>query len=207
MATYGASETARSRHETWKAGFGRIARTNMLLSAATAISVAISGWSLTRDREVLYFVMDQDGQMTRIEPVSEPKFQDNQVINFATEAITRSMRITFDEWRDDNAKAAGYYTTEGWPQFVSALESSKTLDYIRDNKLNASATPIQAVIIDRGTDQNGVYSWVVQVQYRVNYQGAGNVDIPREYRADMVVVRVPPQDNPRAIAVSRINVT
>ncbi|PZO74067.1 MAG: hypothetical protein DI629_18800 [Mesorhizobium amorphae] len=206
MARYGAVETARSRFETWRQGFRDMVRINYLLSAATLACVLITGWAVTRPREVLYLVLDQNGQMTQVQPVDEPVFQDNMVINFATEAITRAMRITFDKWREDNAEASIYFTDEGWRQFLEALQASLTLDYIRDNKLNSSATPQDTVIIDRGVDAKGRYSWVVQVNYRINYQGTTGANIDRQYRADMVLVRVPTHENPRAIAVDRINV-
>lgn len=201
---YGGTETALSRHETWRRGFNRLVVIMGVLVAAVFISVIMAFWAVTSKPEPRYFAAREDGGILPIVAVKEPFLTDNQITNFAAEAITRAMTLNFATWRQDLSDASTYFTRpEGWDAYVRSINESGMMDYIVTKKLIATAVANGAVITTRGPNERGVYAWVLQVPLTVTYQSAS--DTQRENLiAEMEIVRVPTWEMSRGVGVRRV---
>ena len=201
---YGGTETALSRHETWRKGFNRLVVIMGVLVVAVLISVVMAFWAATSKPEPRYFAAREDGGILPIVAVKEPFLTDNQVTNFAAEAITRAMTLNYSTWRQDLSDASTYFTRpEGWDAYVSSINTSGTMDYIVTKKLIASAVANGAVITSRGPNERGVYSWILQIPLTVTYESASERQT-ENYLAEVEVVRVPTWEMSRGVGVRRV---
>ena len=201
---YGGVETALSRHETWKKGFNRIVIILGILTVAVVLAVGMAFWAVTSKPEPRYFAAREDGGILPIVAVKEPFLTDNQITNFATEAITRAMTLNFANWRQDLSDASTYFTRpEGWDAYVKSINDSGLMDYIVSRRLIATAVANQAVITQRGANDRGVYGWVVQVPMTVTYQSSSDTQT-ENYIVEMEIVRVPTWEMSRGVGVRRV---
>ena len=204
VSRYGGVETALSRHETWKKGFNRIVIIMGIMVVVTMISVSMAFVAMSSKPEPKYFAAREDGGILPIVAVSEPFLTDNQVTNFATEAITRAMTINFATWRQDLSDATSYFTKpDGWDGFLLSINESGTMEYIVEKRLIATAVANGAVIRERGPNENGVFSWIVQVPITVTYQSASESQV-ENMLAEMEIVRVPTWEMSRGVGVNRV---
>lgn len=201
---YGGVETALSRHETWQKGFNRIVIILGVMVAAVLICVIMAFWALSSKPEPVYFAAREDGGILPIVAVKEPFLTDNQVINFSTEAITRAMTLNFANWRQDLADASSYFTRpEGWDAYLLSINESGMMDYIVTQRLIASTVANGAVITQRGANERGVYSWLVQVPLTVTYQSSSDTQT-ENLLAEIEIVRVPTWEMSRGVGVRRV---
>ncbi len=201
---YGGIETALSRHETWRKGFNRIVIILGVLAVAAVLAVAMAFWAVTSKPEPRYFAAREDGGILPIVAVKEPFLTDNQVNNFATEAITRAMTMNFANWRQDLNDASTYFTRpEGWDAFLLSINSSGTMDYLVTKRLISTAVANGAVITKRGPNERGVYAWIVQVPLTITYQSSSDTQT-ENLLAEMEIVRVPTWEMSRGVGVQRV---
>lgn len=201
---FGASEAKLERYETYKRGFHLATIALGVMGVVTLVSVSMAYWSFTSKPEPRYFATREDGGIIPLIAVNQPFLQDGQVTNFAVEAVTTAMTMDFANWRQDLAASSRYFQRpDGYENFLLALESAKILDFIRDRNLVSTAIANSAVIVGRGVDARGRYSWTLQIPMRVTYQSA-NSQTTQELFAEVVVSRVPTWESPSAIGITRI---
>lgn len=200
----GASEAKLDRYETYKRGFHLATIALGVMSAVTLVSVSMAYWAFTSKPEPRYFATREDGGIIPLIAVNQPFLQDGQVTNFAVEAVTTAMTMNFANWRQDLAAASRYFQRpEGYQNFLTALEAAKVLDFVRERNLVSTAIANGAVIVGRGVDPQGRYSWTLQIPLRVTYQSA-NEQTTQELLAEVVVSRVPTWESPSAVGITRI---
>lgn len=203
---YGATETALSRHETWKKGFNRMIVIMMAMVFVTLTAVGMSFWAITTKPEPLYFAAREDGGILPIVAVREPFLNNNQVTNFATEAITRAMTINFANWRQDLADASSYFTKPaGWEAFVKSIKDSGMMEYIVTKRLIATTVANGAVILESGVNDEGTFYWIVQVPLTTTYESSSDTQTER-LLADLEVVRVPTWEISQGVAIRRVTI-
>lgn len=199
---HGAVEAALARRETYETGFKRLSIANLALCLAVILTsgLAWSGWN--RTIETRYFALAENGNITPVIPISEPHFNNGQVTNFAVEAITRAMTMSFVTWRQDLSEASEYFERPGgWNNFLEALEGSGTLDLIRNRRLISSVVANGATVIQAGV-KDGVYTWVVQVPITVNYQSSSESSSETRL-AELEIHRLSNWETPRGMGISR----
>lgn len=208
MATrYGESEAARARYETWQRGFNRMLIAVLVMVCVSLISVGMAFWAVTSKPEPRYFVAREDGGILPIVALNEPYLTNNQINNFAVEAITRSLTFNFATWRQDLNDASRYFTKpEGYDAFLRTLTESGMRDYVIRNKLITTAVVSGAVVItETGPNDQGIFHWVVQVPLRVTYESASE-NSSATLLAEMEIVRVPTQEMSEGVGVRRVTV-
>lgn len=200
---YGTMETVLSRHETYQTGFRRQTYAQMVMAAATALAVASSWWSFTQVPETKYVLSREDGGLIPLVGVDQPYLNDNQVTNFAVEAITKAMTMSFVTWRQDLSEASEYFERPtGWNNFLEALEGSGTLDLIRNRRLISSVVANGAVITKSGLE-NGRYIRVVQIPITISYQSSSQSTTENRL-AEVEVARLPTWQTSRAMGITRV---
>ena len=201
---FGAAQTALARHETYQAGFNRMALATILMGAVSLVSISAAWWALSSKPEPRYFIAREDGGIIPIVPVDVPYLTDGQVTNFAVEAITRSMTISFVNWRQDLASASEFFERpNGWNNFLEAMEGSGMLEFIRNRRLISSVVANGAVIVKSGPDASGRYAWVVQVPLKITYQSSSETTT-EDRMAEIEISRLPTWQSARGVGITRV---
>lgn len=201
----GAAESPIARHETYQKAFKVSALANVILSIATVASIAMAWTAYSSKPEPRYFATREDGGIIPLVAISQPFLNNGQVTNFAVEAVTRSLTMDFKNWREDLAEASEYFQRpEGWNNFLTAIQESGTLDFVRERRLISNAVANGAVIIDDGIDARGRYSWTVQIPLKITFESANERSV-EEMMAEVVVSRLPTWESTTAVGITRIS--
>ena len=149
-----------------------------------------------------YFATSINGRITPLFPLNEPNQSDSAVLQWANQAAIAAFTYNFVNYRDELQAASGFFTAEGWDQFLNALQQSNNLDAIKAKKLIVSAMAARAPIILQKGVLNGRFSWRVQMTILVTYQSASEFTQQNNV-VTMLITRVSTLNSPRGIGISQ----
>lgn len=149
-----------------------------------------------------YFATSINGRITPLFPLNEPNQSDSAVLQWANQAAIAAFTYNFVNYRDELQASSGFFTAEGWDQFLSALQQSNNLDAVKAKKLIVSAVATRAPIILQKGLLNGRYSWRVQMPILVTYQSASEFTQQNNV-VTMLINRVSTLNSPRGIGISQ----
>ncbi|KTD05653.1 type IVB secretion system apparatus protein IcmL/DotI [Fluoribacter gormanii] len=149
-----------------------------------------------------YFATSINGRITPLFPLNEPNQSDSAVLQWANQAAIAAFTYNFVNYRDELQASSGFFTPEGWDQFLSALQQSNNLDAVKAKKLIVSAVATRAPIILQKGVLNGSFSWRVQMPILVTYQSASEFTQQNNV-VTMLITRVSTLNSPRGIGISQ----
>lgn len=149
-----------------------------------------------------YFATSINGRITPLFPLNEPNQSDSAVLQWANQAAIAAFTYNFVNYRDELQASSGFFTAEGWDQFLNALQQSNNLDAVKAKKLIVSAVATRAPIILQKGVLNGNYSWRVQMPILVTYQSASEFTQQNNV-VTMLITRVSTLNSPRGIGISQ----
>lgn len=149
-----------------------------------------------------YFATSINGRITPLFPLSEPNQSDSAVLQWANQAAIAAFTYNFVNFRDELQASSGFFTAEGWDQFLDALQQSNNLDAVKAKKLIVSAVATRAPIILQKGLLNGHYSWRVQMPILVTYQSASEFTQQNNV-VTMLITRVSTLNSPRGIGIAQ----
>ncbi|MGC1182510.1 type IVB secretion system apparatus protein IcmL/DotI [Legionella sp.] len=156
----------------------------------------------THPPEPKYFATSINGRITPLFPLNQPNQSDSAVLQWANQAAIAAFTYNFVNYRDELQASSGFFTAEGWDQFLSALQQSNNLDAVKAKKLVVSAVATRAPIILQKGILNGSYSWRVQMPILVTYQSASEFTQQNNV-VTMLISRVSTLNSPRGIGISQ----
>ncbi|KTD32659.1 protein IcmL (DotI) [Legionella moravica] len=157
---------------------------------------------LTHPPAPRYFATTINGRITPLFPLNEPNQSDSAVLQWANQAAIAAFTYNFVNYRDELQASSGFFTADGWDQFLNALQSSNNLDAVKAKKLIVSAVATRAPIILQKGVLNGSYSWRVQMPILVTYQSASEFTQQNNV-VTMLITRVSTLNSPRGIGISQ----
>ena len=134
--------------------------------------------------------------------LNEPNQSDSAVLQWANQAAVAAFTYNFVNYRTELQASSGFFTSEGWTQFLTALEDSNNLDAVRAKKLIVSAVATSAPIILQKGVLNGRYSWRVQMPMLVTYQSASEFSQQRNV-VTLLISRISTLNSPRGIGIAQ----
>lgn len=149
-----------------------------------------------------YFATSINGRITPLFPLNEPNQSDSAVLQWANQAAIAAFTYNFVNFRDELQASSGFFTAEGWDQFLDALQQSNNLDAVKAKKLIVSAVATRAPIILQKGLLNGHYSWRVQMPILVTYQSASEFTQQNNV-VTMLITRVSTLNSPRGIGIAQ----
>ncbi len=149
-----------------------------------------------------YFATTINGRITPLFPLDEPNQSDSAVLQWANQAAIAAFTYNFVNYRDELQASSGFFTADGWDQFLNALQSSNNLDAVKAKKLIVSAVATRAPIILQKGVLNGSFSWRVQMPILVTYQSASEFTQQNNV-VTMLITRVSTLNSPRGIGISQ----
>ena len=149
-----------------------------------------------------YFATSINGRITPLFPLNQPNQSDSAVLQWANQAAIAAFTYNFVNYRDELQASSGFFTAEGWQQFLTALGDSNNLDAVKAKKLIVSAVATRAPIILQKGLLNGNYSWRIQMPLLVTYQSASEFSQQNNV-VTLLVTRVSTLNSPRGIGISQ----
>ena len=149
-----------------------------------------------------YFATSINGRITPLFPLNEPNQSDSAVLQWANQAAIAAFTYNFVNYRTELQASSGFFTSDGWDQFLSALQQSNNLDAVKAKKLIVSAVATRAPIILQKGLLNGNYAWRVQMPILVTYQSASEFSQQNNV-VTMLITRVSTLNSPRGIGISQ----
>lgn len=149
-----------------------------------------------------YFATTINGRIMPLFPLNEPNQSDSAVLQWANQAATAAFTYNFVNYRTELQASSGFFTSEGWSQFLNALKDSNNLDAVKAKKLIVSAVATRAPVILQKGLLNGRYSWRIQMPILVTYQSASEFSQQNNI-VTMLITRVDPLNSPRGIGIAQ----
>ncbi len=149
-----------------------------------------------------YFATSINGRITPLFPLDQPNQSDSAVLQWANQAAIAAFTYNFVNYRDELQSSSGFFTAEGWDQFLNALQQSNNLDAVKAKKLIVSAVATRAPIILQKGVLNGSFSWRVQMPILVTYQSASEFTQQNNV-VTMLITRVSTLNSPRGIGIAQ----
>jgi intracellular multiplication protein IcmL len=145
----------------------------MMLMAATVVAMVWAGIVLFQvyHRPLpSFYALQPNGQRMRLNPQDLPNLTPQTVIRFASKAAVAAYTFDFVNYKSQIADARQYFTEGGWTDYQASV--AKVVNGIAQNKLFVTGVVYNPPVIAQQGDNNGVYSWRVQVPFLVTYQSA-----------------------------------
>lgn len=153
--------------------------------------------------EYRFFATTADGRIIDVVPLNAPYRGD--VVAWASQAAVEAMTFSFSDYRMRLQNSARFFTQRGWQTFLEALNTSRLLETVDKRQLNVKGNPRAAPQIKRQGVVNGVYQWVLEMPYEIEYLGPDNIAMPQPTigTLTLVVQRVPTLENPEGIGIDQ----
>lgn len=187
--------------------FYRDSQRKVILALTVAIIVncllgGLLAYILSHPPEPRYFATSINGRITPLYPLNQPNQSDSAVLQWANQAAIAAFTYNFVNYRDELQASSGFFTAQGWDQFLSALQQSNNLDAVKAKKLVVSAVATRAPVILQKGILNGSYSWRIQMPILVTYQSASQFTQQNNV-VTMLVTRISTLNSPRGIGIDQ----
>lgn len=149
-----------------------------------------------------FFATSINGRITPLFPLEEPNQSDSAVLQWANQAAIAAYTYNFVNYRQELEAASGYFTENGWNEFIEALRSSTTLKTVRQKKLIVSAVATRAPIILQKGALAGRYAWRIQMPILITYQSASELTNVNSV-VTMLVTRISTLQSIRGIGITQ----
>lgn len=190
------------RREFYRDGQQKLMFTLLLAVVALFVLGSMLVYVVTHPPEPQYFATSVNGRITPLTPLDEPNQSDSAVLQWANQAAIAAFTYNFVNYRDELEATSGFFTTDGWQQFLDALQQSNTLDQVKAKKLVVSAVATRAPIILQKGVLNGRFAWRVQMPILVTFQSASEFNEQNNV-VTMLITRISTLDSPRGIGISQ----
>lgn len=201
-ATEDALANVAMRNSFYRDGQRKMMFVLLISMAGNFVLAAILAYIITHPPAPKYFATSINGRITPLIAMNAPNQSDSAILQWANQAAIATFSYNFVNYRSELVAASGFFTAEGWDQFISALGSSNNLDAVKAKKLVVSAVATSAPVILQKGVLNGRYSWRIQMPILVTYQSASEFS-QQNLNVTMLVSRVDTLNSPRGIGIAQ----
>ncbi len=151
-----------------------------------------------------YFATSPTGQITQIQPLTAPYLTPMAVKAFASQCTQRSYSLDFLNWRRQIESVSDCFTTSGFMGYQNALDESKNLKTIKENRMVQTVHETgPSVIVEHGIGKRGSYYWLIEVPVRIQYESESK-RIAQDFLAQIEIERQPVETAPAAIGIHSV---
>lgn len=190
------------RNQFYKDSQRKVILALLIAIGVNLITASMLIYIVTHPPAPKYFATTINGRITPLVPLDEPNQSDSAVLQWANLAAIAAYSYNFVNYRDELQAASGFFTADGWDQFLNALQQSNNLDAVKAKKLIVSAVATRAPIIMQKGVLNGKYSWSVQMPILVTFQSASQFTQQNNV-VTMLITRIPTLNSPRGIGIAQ----
>ena len=190
------------RNQFYQDGQRKITITLIISVIANLFLALMLGYILTHPPTPKYFATTVNGRITPLFELNQPNQSDASILQWSNQAAIAAFTYNFVNYRAELQASSGFFTAEGWTQFLNALESSNNLEAVKAKKLIVSAVATRAPIILQKGLLNGRYAWRVQMPILVTFQSASEF-AQQNNVVTMLVTRVSTLNSPKGIGIAQ----
>lgn len=184
----------------------RLSMTIVAIGIVSTIALLAALILLWQKPEPVYFATRTNGELIPLVPLHEPHLGTEQIIHFATQAVTRANTYDFANYKVQLTEVRDYFTDDGYTAFVEALHASGNLKLVIGRRMTTTAVANGGVIVQQGLSGSGdqdSYMWRVQIPLVITYQSSEESQI-QELIVQLDVTRIPTWKNEWGVAVKRL---
>lgn len=190
------------RNSFYRDGQRKLMLVLLISMLGNIVLCATLGYMLTHPPAPKYFATSINGRITPLVSLNMPNQSDSAILQWSNQAAIAAFSYNFVNYRTELVAASGFFTADGWEQFINALGSSNNLDAVKAKKLVVSAVATSAPVILQKGVLNSRYSWRIQMPILVTYQSASEFSQQR-LNVTMLVTRVDTLNSPRGIGIAQ----
>lgn len=178
-------------------------RTLFVLLGLLAVSLAVVVFLGVRETKMRYFAVDPEGGIREVMPLNRPLQSTSFVLNWGTEAVVKSLTLSFANYQQQLNENRLSFTDSGWRSFQDAMKRSKVLDTITSQQLVSTVVPSAAPVISRqGVIDGGGYGWVVEIPVIITYESA-SAKLSNNQFVTATIVRRDESENPSGLGIAQ----
>jgi len=190
------------RNDFYRDGQRKAMMVLLLSILCNFVLASILTYIITHPPAPKYFATSLSGRITPLFPLNEPNQSDAAVLQWANQAAIAAFSYNFVNYRTELQASSGFFTAEGWDQFLQALQDSNNLLAVKAKKLIVSAVATRAPVILQKGVLNGRFAWRVQMPLLVTYQSANEFSQQNNV-VTVLISRVSTLNSPRGIGISQ----
>ena len=134
------------------------------------VFIALNYYQFSHRPQPRYAATTPNGQVIPIETVDSAIQTPEQLLDWAQRAIIASNTFGFSDYPQQLAKAARYYSPDGWDAFYQMLQQSGALQQVIANKINTRAVATGAPRMVDQSEINGRWLFLIQMPIMVQYE-------------------------------------
>lgn len=180
----------------------RLRRIMVWLVAATLLAIG-AAWTAWSTRPAPQYFLVQDGKVLSNVPVSQPISNSAQVSSWVSEELRNIFSFDFVHYKEQLESHKTSFTRQGWGAFLKALEDSKFVQAVRENRQVVSATPTSAPRIVAEGELDGRYAWKLEQDFVFTFY-AGPRTQNQSVMISTTIVRVPTYENPSGLGIHQL---
>ena len=168
------SVTAKLLVRDWYAN----ARLHYVIRIKTALTVALMVSLIgtialfNRPPQFRYILATDEGAVMDIVPLSDPNHDDEYIVKWTIDAVTRLYSFDFVNYRSQFQDAKANLTTQGWVNFEKAMKISGNFNAVVGNAFVTTAVPTGPGRIVKKGDIYGRYAWKVEFPMLISYRSS-----------------------------------
>ena len=167
-----ALETVKLRNNFYRDSYRSLVVALLLSLLVIAGLVTTVSYLIMSKPSPKYFAATNSGRMIPLIPLDQPNLSDANVLQWTSMAVVSIYSYNYVNFRQAFQNNRRFFTASGWRGFFKALEDSKTMKAVEDNKLMVSAVLAGAPVINSEYLYKGRYTWEIQMPVLVTYQGS-----------------------------------
>src|SRR5581483_4748288 len=197
---YGQLEAVHMRNFFYRRAYERAMTAAIFIAAGLVIVAGIAWIAVFNQRPPLVIAAKENGQIIPIMPLDNPILSDAELRTWAVNAITRSLSMDFQNYRQVLEDVRPYFTNDGYQSFLETLQRNRILDAIKENVFVMSCVAQAAPVIEGAGLLNGTYSWKIELPVLVTYQSSNNRE-SQNMIATVLVTRASEISHPQGVAI------
>jgi hypothetical protein len=127
-----------------------------------ALAGAVAAFVFGNRRADIMF-SNHEGKLTPLQYADTPSIGSEAVVNWAKYAVSELFTFNFNDVVQKLDGASRFFTGEGWSAFKGEVQAKKLLDEVVTNRQFRTVVPKGSPIINKEGDEDGTYTWTVQV--------------------------------------------
>ncbi|PHQ79547.1 MAG: type IV secretion protein IcmL [Coxiella sp. (in: Bacteria)] len=173
-----------------------------LICGALAVIMVLMSLGIQQPK---YYATTTTGDVIPLQSLSEPVVTKPYLLQWASLATRAAYNLDFNNYQQQIAAAAPYFTADGFLKFKEALKSTGLLDTMIKKKLIMSAIVSGDPVIIRDYISHGRHAWNIQLPLMITFQSASAHTI-QHVMVSMKIQRVPVLSAEKGIQISDFRV-
>ena len=171
--------------------FSRLLTATLVMSGLLALSLLTNFVIHQQKVDRQYFGLDfKTGRQIPMVPLSDAYMSDSALLGFIRQCVEDATSIDYLKYRQQLQAVGGRcFTDPGWASFASSFAASGTGKKMVAERLLATGTTEGPLLILKKYKEDGIFTWIMKVPFRVTYQNEKTV-IPQRFNLILKVQRL-----------------